>query len=38
MHHLPGRLAEVQAQGAVTLLNLGDIERHVADALTVSGA
>lgn len=33
MHLLPARLAEAKDLGVVTLINLGDIQRHVAAAL-----
>lgn len=37
IHLLPARLEEVRAQGvAITLLNLGDVERYVADQLADS--
>lgn len=38
LQHLPSRLAEVEARGAFVLLNLGDVQRHVAELLTVSQA
>ncbi|WP_374611970.1 hypothetical protein [Sphingorhabdus sp.] len=38
LQQLPKRLAEAGAQGAFTLINLGDVERHVAKQLAVSAA
>ncbi len=38
LHHLPARLEEAKAHGPVTLLNLGDVQRHVADGLTAAGS
>ncbi|MDR6800133.1 hypothetical protein [Asticcacaulis solisilvae] len=39
MQHFPARIAEAQAQGVFTLLNLGDIQRYVLEAMaTKSGA
>ena len=34
LHHLPDRMKEAEAQGVITLLNLGDVPRYVAEKLT----
>jgi hypothetical protein len=34
LHHLPNRIAEAKAQGVFTLLNLEEVQRHVAEKLT----
>lgn len=36
LHHLPKRLEEAGAQGVFTLLNLGDVERYVAERLAAT--
>lgn len=33
MQHFPARIAEAKAQGVFTLLNLGDVQRYVVDAM-----
>jgi hypothetical protein len=34
LHHLPDRINEAKALGVITLLNLGDVQRYVAERLT----
>jgi len=38
LHHLPDRIREASACGVITLLNLGDVERYVADLLRAEAA
>ncbi|WP_312488850.1 hypothetical protein [Sphingomonas sp.] len=33
LHHLPARMKEAQAQGVITLLNLAEVQQHVANQL-----
>lgn len=34
LHHLPARIEEAKAQGVFTLLNLGEVQRYVAEKLS----
>lgn len=37
LHHLPGHIQEAKAHGVITLLNLGDVQRDVAEKLAKQG-